>query len=101
MSTAGPASNMPDEAKAHSMDAMDHGMSDRMTSSDLELPAVESGSHATTACWRKALDNVVPACVVLKYGSGFRLPIDQIKLAVLLGFLIIRLQLQSDADPKL
>ena len=76
MSTAGPASNMPDEAKAHSMHAMDHSMSVRMASSDLGLPAVESGSHATTACWRKALDNVVPACVVLKCGSGFFFPFD-------------------------
>lgn len=63
MTTAGPASNAPDIAKMHSMD---HGMSVGMASSDLGLPAMESGSHATTACWRKALDNVVPACVVLK-----------------------------------
>lgn len=68
MSIAGPASNMPDEAKTHSLDAMDHGLSVRMASSDLGLTAVESGSHATTACWRRALDNVVPACVVLKCG---------------------------------
>ena len=74
MSTAGPASNMPDEANAHSMHAMEHGMSVRMASSDLGIPAVESGSHATTACWRKALDNVVPACVVLKCDSGFLFP---------------------------
>ena len=65
---------MPDEAKTHSMDpSLDNGMV-RMASSDLGLPAVESGSHATTACWRKALDNVVPACVVLKcvFGVFFR-----------------------------
>lgn len=79
MSTAGLASNVPDEAKAHSMNAVDHAMSVRMASSDLEVPAVESGSQATTACWRKALDNVVPACVVLKCGFGFRFPCDQIK----------------------
>lgn len=50
------------------MDAMDQGI--RVVGGDLELTATESGSHATTACWRRALDNVVPACVVLKYGSG-------------------------------
>ncbi|KAL3161157.1 hypothetical protein ABBQ38_009528 [Trebouxia sp. C0009 RCD-2024] len=64
MSTEGAAFNMPERAKTHSMDAMEHGI--RVASRDLELPAVESGSHATTACWRNALDNVVPACVVLK-----------------------------------
>lgn len=48
------------------MHSMDREMSVRMASSDLGLSAMESGSHATTACWRKALDNVVPACVVLK-----------------------------------
>lgn len=69
MSTEGAAFNMPERAKTHSMDAMEHGI--RVASRDLELPAVESGSHATTACWRNALDNVVPACVVLKYGFGF------------------------------
>ena len=83
MSTAGPASNTLDEAKAHSMDAMEHGMSVRLASSDLGLPAVESGSQATTGCWRTALDNVVPACVVLKCGSGFLIPFNQIKMAVL------------------
>ena len=66
MTTAGPASSVPDAASMHSMD---HGLSIRMASSDLGLPGVESGSHATTACWRRALDNVVPACVVLKYES--------------------------------
>ena len=63
MSTAGPASNLPDTARMHSVET---GLSIRMASSDLGLPAIESGPHATTACWRKALDNVVPACVVLK-----------------------------------
>lgn len=63
MTTAGPASNVVEAATMHSMD---REMSVRMASSDLGLSAMESGSHATTACWRKALDNVVPACVVLK-----------------------------------
>ena len=63
MTTAGPASNVPDAARMHSMET---GLSIHMAGSDLGLPAMESGSHATTACWRKALDNVVPACVVLK-----------------------------------
>ena len=65
MTTAGPASNAADTATMHSMD---HSMSVGMGSSDLGLP--ESGvigSHTTTASWRKALDSVVPACVVLKY----------------------------------
>ncbi len=62
MTTAGPAFNAVDAATMHSMN---RELSVRMASSDLGLPAMESGSHATTASWRKALDNVVPACVVL------------------------------------
>lgn len=81
MSIAGPAPSIPDEAKTHSLDAVDHGLSVHMASSDLGLSAVESGSHATTACWRRALDNVVPACVVLKCGSGLVLS-SRLQLAI-------------------
>lgn len=65
MTTAGPASNGMEAAIMHSMD---RELSVRMASSDLGVPAISmaSGSHSTTASWRKALDNVVPACVVLK-----------------------------------
>ncbi|DBA81059.1 TPA: hypothetical protein ACH3X2_007259 [Trebouxia sp. C0005] len=65
MTTAGPASNGMEAAIMHSMD---RDLSVRMASSDLGVPAIAtaSGSHSTTANWRKALDNVVPACVVLK-----------------------------------
>ncbi len=50
------------------MHSMDREQSVRMASSDLGVPAMSmpSGSHPTTASWRKALENVVPACVVLK-----------------------------------
>ncbi len=65
MTTAGPASNGMEAAMMHSMD---REQSVRMASSDLGVPAMSmpSGSHPTTASWRKALENVVPACVVLK-----------------------------------
>ena len=48
------------------MYSLDGEMSASMPSSELALPA-DSGSHTTTASWRRALENVVPACVVLKY----------------------------------
>lgn len=95
MSTEGAASNMPERAKTHSMDAMEHGI--RVASRDLELPAVESGSHATTACWRKALDNVVPACVVLKYGFGRCL----YRCMAVFTFSTLISHLQSDSDSEL
>lgn len=65
MTTAGPASNGMEAATMHSMD---RELSVHMASSDLGIPAMSmaSGSHPTTANWRKALDDVVPACVVLK-----------------------------------
>ena len=63
MTTAGAASTAVDVARMYSVD---RDASLGLAGPDLGLPAVESDSHATTASWRKALDNVVPACVVLK-----------------------------------
>ena len=50
------------------MYSMESGLSARLASSDLVLPAMDftTDSQATAASWRKSLNNVVQACVVLK-----------------------------------
>ena len=95
MTTAGPACNVPEAARMHSVD---DSLSLGMASSDLGLPLMESGSHATTACWRKALDSIVPACVVLKYVLAVLLKLPFVCCA---GHLLERLSVQSHTDSRL